>query len=118
MLENDIKDFIDKKVKGKDLFYVESIPKQSAYMFINKYHYLKDAKFFSEYQYGLFYKPTTELVGVATFSLPQGIVALQSWFNLSNSVTNIFELSRLCVLPVLNNTNATSLLLGGGGYGH
>lgn len=113
MVNNDFELFKERKIKASEIFYIAQIPKQSAYNFVRKYHYLGDATFFSMYQFGLFYKPTTELVGVATFSVPQGGCALAGWFNLPNDTTNIFELSRLCLLPELNNTNASSYLLGG-----
>lgn len=100
-------------IKAKDVFRIMPISKQLAYKFVSKNHYLGKAKFFSCVAYGLFMKDTYELVGVATFSQPQGIVALKGWFGLDNSNTDIYELSRLCMLPILNGTNATSFLLGG-----
>ena len=48
---------------------------------------------------------------MATFSNPQGNVALKGWFGLPNTDQSVLELSRLCVLPQLNGTNATSFLL-------
>ena len=110
---NDIDDFSKRKIKSDDIFYIASINKRTAYEFIRKYHYLGDAKFFSKYCFGLFYKPTTDIVGCAVFSLPQGTQATMSWFSLSPSTQNVLELTRLCVLPCLNGTNATSFLLGG-----
>lgn len=106
-------DFKDGLVKAKSIFSIEEINKTTAYEFIRKYHYLGDAKFFSAQAFGLYHKSTGDLVGVATFAQPQGIVALKGWFGLDNSETNIYELSRLCMLPQLNGTNATSFLLGG-----
>lgn len=88
------------------------IDKKVAYNFIRKYHYLGDAKFFSKYAYGLFHKDSDIMMGVATFSNPQGNVTLKGWFGLDNSDQTVLELSRLCVLPELNGTNATSYLLG------
>ena len=53
------------------------------------------------------------MLGVTTFSNPQGNVALKGWFGLPNTDQTVLELSRLCVLPQLNGTNATSYLLSG-----
>lgn len=108
-----IEKFKTRQCKAKDVFYIDEIDKKTAYEFVRKYHYLGDAKFFCVKAFGLFLNEINELVGVATYSQPQGIVALKSWFSLDNSNTNIFELSRLCMLPTLNKTNATSFLLGG-----
>lgn len=106
---NDFELFKENKIKAKEIFSIKEIGKMEAYEFVRKYHYLKDAKFFCVKAFGLFYKE--ELVGCATYSLPQGIAALKSWFGLNNDVKNIFELSRLCMLPSLNGSNATSYLL-------
>lgn len=111
-IDNDFDKFRNREIRAKDIFDIVSITKPMAYDFVRKYHYLGDAKFFCVYAFGLFYKKTHELVGCATFSLPQGIDALKGWFSLDNSTKNIFELSRLCMLPELNGTNATSFLLG------
>lgn len=89
------------------------IDKSVAYNFIKKHHYLGDAKFFSKYAYGLFHKDGDLMLGVTTFSNPQGNVALKGWFGLPNTDQTVLELSRLCVLPQLNGTNATSYLLSG-----
>ena len=108
-----IEKFKNRKIKAKEIFEIRPITKPEAYEFVKTFHYLGDAKFFSMYSFGLFYKPTDTLVGTATFSLPQGNVALKGWFGLPNSDKSVVELSRLCVLPELNGTNATSFLLGG-----
>lgn len=108
-----IEKFKNRKVKAKEIFEIRPITKPEAYEFVKTFHYLGDAKFFSMYSFGLFYKPTDTLVGTATFSLPQGNVALKGWFGLPNSDKSVVELSRLCVLPELNGTNATSFLLSG-----
>lgn len=99
------------EVKAKDIFRIIEIDKPMAYEFVKKYHYLGEAKFFSVYSYGLFCK--TEMVGCATFALPQGSEALKGWFGLPNDDKTVMELTRLCMLPLLNGTNATSYLLGG-----
>lgn len=104
--------FKDRQIKAKDIFRIEPIDKGEAYNFVRKYHYLGDTKFFSMYNYGLIERESHQLVGCATYSLPQGTEALQSWFGLDNDVKDILELSRLCMLPCLNGTNATSFLLG------
>ena len=104
--------FKERKIKAKDIFRIDIIDKVEAYNFVKKYHYLGDAQFFSMYAYGLIERESHELIGVATYSLPQGTEALYSWFGLNNDVKDILELSRLCMLPCLNGTNATSFLLG------
>lgn len=106
-----IDDFKNRVVKAKDIFEIREIDKVSAYNFVRKYHYLGDAKFFAKYSYGLYHE--LEIVGVATFACPQGSEALKGWFGLPNSDKTIMELTRLCMLPHLNGTNATSYLLGG-----
>ena len=108
----DIDKFREHKIKARDVFYIKLIDKSQAYDFVKTYHYLKDAKFFSKFAYGLFYKHTDELMGVATFSNPQGISTMKGWFNLDNQDQSVLELSRLAMLPSLNHTNATSYLLG------
>lgn len=104
--------FKDRQLKARDIFTIEEISKTEAYNFVKKYHYLGDAKFFCKIGVGLFFGDEHELVGVATYSNPQGIVALKSWFNLDNQTQDVVELSRLAMLPSLNGTNATSFLLG------
>ena len=113
MPKRDIENFKNRKVKAKEIFYIKEISKPVAYEFVRKYHYLGDAKFFAVQNFGLYHKRTRQLLGVATYSLPQGIATLKGWFSLDNSTKNIYELSRLCMSPDLNGTNATSYLLGG-----
>ena len=112
-LDKDFELFKNRLVKAKEIFYIEEISKTEAYEFVRKYHYLGDAKFFCEQAFGLFAIHGDQLLGVATFSQPQGIVALKSWFGLTNQDKFVYELSRLCMLPSLNGTNATSYLLSG-----
>lgn len=112
-LEEEILLFSNREIKAKDVFYIEEITKPQAYDFVRKYHYLGDAKFFCEQAFGLFAIHGDQLLGVATFSQPQGIVALKSWFGLTNQDKCVYELSRLCMSPSLNRTNATSYLLSG-----
>ena len=100
----------ERKIKAKEIFAILEISKSIAYEFVKEYHYLKDAKFFAQYSYGLWLDG--ELVGVATYSAPQGTTALKGWFGLPNQDRTVVELSRLCMLPQLNNTNASSYLLG------
>lgn len=109
----DFESFKNREAKAKSIFDIEEITKPEAYEFVRRYHYLGDAKFFCVQAFGLFHKESHELVGVATYSLPQGNVALKGWFNCMNDTKDIYELSRLCMLPILNGTNATSFLLGG-----
>lgn len=105
-----IEQFKNREIKAKDVFSLRKIEKNEAYDFIKQYHYLEDAKFFSKFSYGLFIGDN--LVGCATYSNPQGISALKSWFGFDNTNQTIMELSRLCMEPSLNGTNATSYLLG------
>ena len=109
-IDKDILQFKNREIKAKQIFTINEIDKKIAYEFIRKYHYLKDAKFFAKYSYGLYIDKI--LVGCSTFSNPQGISAMKSWFGLPNSNQSVLELSRLCMLPKLNGTNATSYLLG------
>ena len=108
---SDLEKFAARQIKARDIFEIREIGKSAAYEFVRKHHYLGDAKFFSKISYGLFCG--TELVGVATFSAPQGSEALKGWFGLPNNDDTVVELTRLCMLPSLNGTNATSFLLGG-----
>lgn len=105
-----IEKFKNRQIKAKETFTIKEIEKTTAFNFISKNHYLKKAKFFSKYCYGLFIGDV--LVGCATYSNPQGIVAMKSWFGLENDNQDVLELSRLCMMPKLNGTNATSYLLG------
>ncbi len=102
--------FKNRQIKAKKTFVLKEINKSTAFDFISKYHYLKDAKFFAKYCYAIFIDD--EIVGCATYSNPQGIVAMKSWFGLENDNQYVLELSRLCMLPSLNGSNATSYLLG------
>lgn len=103
--------FVNREIKARKIFEIVSITKKSAYNFVKDNHYLKDAKFFSEKQYGLYIGDS--LVGVSTYSRPQGNVALKGWFGLSNQDDSVLELSRLAVISELNGSNATSYLLRG-----
>lgn len=107
-----IEKFKQREIKANEAFTIQEISKDAAYDFVKRYHYLGAAKFFAKYSYGLFLG--YELVGVATFACPQGSDALKGWFGLPNSDKTVMELTRLCMLPELNGTNATSFLLGGG----
>jgi hypothetical protein len=109
---NNIIKFITREVKANTIFTIKLIDKKIAYDFVKTYHYLGEAKFFAKFSFGLYHKESNELMGVTTFTNPQGNVALKGWFGLENSDQTVMELSRLCVLPDLNGTNATSYLLG------
>ena len=108
-----IEQFKNRECKAKEIFYIKEIDKMTAYDFVRCYHYLGDAKFFCIQSFGLFLRCNNALVGVASYQLPQGTTTLKGWFNLPNNTKNIYELGRLCMLPALNGTNATSFLLGG-----
>lgn len=103
--------FIGRTLKAKDLFDIREISKPESLAFISKYHYLGDAKFFAKFNYGLFDRESDTMVSCATFSNPQGIVAMKGWFSMDNEDQSVQELSRLCTLPILNGSNATSYLL-------
>ena len=103
--------FAKREVKANEIFQIVEFGKEPAYDFVRRYHYLGAAKFFAKFSYGLFFG--TELVGVATFACPQESEALKGWFGLPNNDQSVMELTRLCMLPKLNGTNATSFLLGG-----
>ena len=104
--------FKKREVKAKQIFDIREISKDVAYTFVSTFHYLGFAKFFSMYNFGLYLKDTAELVGVATYSAPQGANSLRGWFEgVTNDDISVVELSRLCMLPVFNGTNATSYLL-------
>lgn len=104
-----VEKFKNREVKAKEIFNIKEVPKPLAYSFVQEYHYLEDAKFFSQYQVGLFIDSV--MVGVATYSLPQGTQATKGWIGEEPSYPYIMELSRLTVIPQLNGTNATSFLL-------
>ena len=111
-LSEAIERFRNREIKAKDAFEIRPIAKGEAYGFVAKYHYLGTAKFMSMYQYGMFLKGTDMLLGVATFAPPQGPSSLKGWFGITdNSATYVQELTRLCLLPELNGSNATSFLL-------
>lgn len=104
-----LESFKNREIKAKSIFSLSLVSKSEAYNFVKKHHYLKDAKFFCVYAVGMFVN--NEMVGVATFSNPQGISTLKGWFGLTNDCKDILELSRLCLIPILNGSNATSYLL-------
>ena len=108
-LETDIQLFKDRQMKARELFVIMEIAKPLAYDFVREYHYLGNAEFFAKYAFGLWLDG--ELVGVAAYSNPQGTSALKGWFGLENDDQSVLELTRLCMLPSLNQTNATSYLL-------
>lgn len=111
-LSEAIESFRNREIKAKDAFDIRPIAKGEAYGFVAKYYYLGTAKFMSMYQYGMFLKGTDMLLGVATFAPPQGPSSLKGWFGITdNSATYVQELTRLCLLPELNGSNATSFLL-------
>lgn len=101
-LQEELLLFSHREIKAKDVFYIKEIAKPQAYEFVSKYHYLGDAKFFCEQAFGLFAIHGDQLLGVATFSQPQGNVALKGWFGLTNQDKCVYELSRLCLSPSLN----------------
>lgn len=108
---NLIEKFRNREVKAKNTFSIKEISKDVANSFVATHHYLGDAVHpFPKFWIGMFMEE--ELVGVAIYGLPQGISAVKSWFGMKNENTDILELTRLCLLPELNGSNATSFLLG------
>tara|TARA_A100001201_G_scaffold121201_1_gene104827 strand:- start:108 stop:884 length:777 start_codon:yes stop_codon:yes gene_type:complete len=106
--------FHNREVKAKHIFEIKEVTKVEAYDFVKEFHYLSEAKFFAKYSYGLFINVGDYpiMVGCASYSNPQGISSMKGWFGLPNSSQDVMELSRLCVLPELNGSNASSYLLG------
>lgn len=102
--------FKQRKVKAREVFTIRQIDKNTCYEFIRRHHYLGNARFFCVYGFGLYHDGI--LVGVSVFSNPNGSSALMGWFGEENDTKDILELSRLCMIPTLNKTNATSYLLG------
>jgi len=96
---------------GKGDFTISPVGKKDAAELLFKYHYLKDHSkgFKSGYNYGLFREtqiPTSEgLLGICIFTgLPVPEVA-QSAFGLErNQQDGLFELSRLCLHPKIQET--------------
>ena len=60
-----IESFKNREVKAKKIFTIKEVEKTTAFNFISKFHYLKEAKFFAKYCYGLFVND--KLVGCSTF---------------------------------------------------
>ena len=65
-IDEDVAKFKNREIKAKEIFTIREIDKKIAYAFIKQYHYLKDAKFFAKYSYGLYIDNV--LVGCSTFS--------------------------------------------------
>lgn len=108
-MDNLISNFKKRKIKANKIFKLKEIPLKESSEFVYKTHYLGKSKFMALYSFGLFIDEN--LVGVASYSIPQGNKTLESWFNLPSNNKSVLELSRLCVIPELNNSNATSYLL-------
>ena len=101
--------FKDRKVKAREVFSIMEITKETAFDFVRMYHYLGNKDFLGYHNYGLYHG--TMLCGVATYATPAGVSTLKGWFGLDNGCRDVLELTRLCMLPILNGTNATSFLL-------
>lgn len=110
-LSEAIERFRNREIKAKDAFDIRPVAKGEAYGFVSEYHYLGKARFLSSYQYGLFPKGGDRLLGVAAYGPPGGISSLKGWFGVGNSEEGIVELTRLCLDPRLNGSNASSFLL-------
>lgn len=103
--------FKERKIKAKSIFTIERIGKVEAYEFVRKYHYLGDAKFFCVWAYGLFYKGNHQLVGCATYSNPQGIVALKSWFNLDNQTKKRVRVIKIVYASLLKRNKRNKFFI-------
>lgn len=103
--------FKNREVKAKDVFSLREVDRATVAHLIQKYHYIKEGNFKASYCIGMFIGDT--LVGAAAFHFPQGVYSLKGWWGLPNSTKDILELTRLCLIPELNGTNATSFLLSG-----
>ena len=96
---------------SKELYNISRITKDEASTILLKYHYLKDISkgFKSGYNYGLFWG--SDLVGCIIFTgfpVPELAVGM---FGLDrNKQDGLFELSRLCLVPEVQNVehNITS----------
>lgn len=109
-MQDKIQAFKNREVKGKEVFTIQEIGRETGWEFVRNYHYLGDIRYLAIHSFGMYIGE--QLVGVATFGSPQGNVALKGWFGLDNTHKDILELTRLCLLPELNKSNATSYLLG------
>lgn len=113
--ESDLNGFKQHTISARSIFSIREVDKNTCYEFVRRYHYLANAKFFCVHGYAMYYHDeygSEEMVGCATFSNPQGTSAMKGWFDMKNDCNDVLELSRLCLLPCLNKTNATSFLLG------
>lgn len=106
-----IEKFKDREIKAKDIFDIVEINKIQSRELVKKFHYLGEKQFMYTYAYGLKLKDNDNILGAAVFGVVGGISALKGWFGLDNKTTDILELTRLVMNPLLNNTNATSYLL-------
>lgn len=108
---------MEEVISYKQDCFVEEINKETAKALVSKYHYLGDKAFMYSKAYGLWKlkdgnREEAELIGAAVFSPVTGIVALKSWFGMSNQSEGIYELIRLVMAPEHNGKNGTSFLLG------
>lgn len=110
-MEELIQKFKDREIKAKNIFDIVEVDKKQARELVKKYHYLGNKQFMYTYAYGIKLKDKDEILGVAVFGVVGGISSLKGWFGLDNKTTDILELTRLVMNPILNGTNATSYLL-------
>lgn len=107
-----VEQFKNREIKAKEIFEIREISKAEAREVVSQYHYLGTKSFMFSYAYGIYFKGDPKCFGAVTFGMVGGVRALQSWFGLDNTVTDILECSRLVMNPLLNGTNATSFLFG------
>lgn len=108
-LEESIRLFSQRKAKARDVFRLSEVSKATCRVFCEKYHYLGKKDFLGYKCFGLFIGDV--VCGVASYATPAGVSTLKGWFGVDNGCKDILELTRLCMLPTLNGTNATSYLL-------
>lgn len=108
---------MEEVISYKQNCFVEEINKETAKALVSKYHYLGDKAFMYSKAYGLWKlkdgnREEAELIGAAVFSPVTGIVAVKSWFGMSNQSEGILELTRLVMSPEHNGKNGASFLVG------
>lgn len=105
-----IKQFKNREIKAKSFLEVREISKAEARELVKQFHYLGEKQFMFSYGYGLFLKDIDTCVGAVVFGMVGGVRALQSWFGVDNTTTDVLECSRLVMNPLMSGSNGTSFL--------